>query len=221
MRGARRGRAEPKQEAGTPLLSRRRHHVLPGQEEHPEDHGESGAAALRAGRLGSPVRSPGRDGDPGLGLEAAVSPAGAAGATQTERPWGLGKTKQRGNPNTGVEKSGLCRLLSHRPVVPQERRAHGSPRTPAPPGGRGAPPQARGAFCLRSLLGGAGCGEMTPFPRALGSPTAPLSQLQPRGAARRAARVMECPHRPSSPRPLLACIHPIHIVSASYSGLDS
>lgn len=52
---------------------------------------------------------------------------------------------------------------------------------------------------------------MTPFPRALGGPTAPLSPLQPRGAARRGARVMGCLDRPSSRCPLLACIHPIHI----------
>lgn len=81
------------------------------------------------------VRSPGRDGDPGSGgWRAAVSLAGAAGATQTERPWGLGKTKQRGNPNSGAENFGLFILLSHHPVVPESRRAHGSPWTPAPPG---------------------------------------------------------------------------------------
>lgn len=62
------------------------------------------------------------------GWRAAVSPAGAEGATQTERPWGLGKTKQnKGNPNTGAENLGLCSLLSHRPVVPQEPWAHGCP----------------------------------------------------------------------------------------------
>lgn len=90
-------------------------------------------AALRAGSARIPpaslARSPGRDGDPGSGWwRAAVSPAGA---TQTERPWGLGKTKQRGNPNSGAEKFGLFILPSHRR---QERGARGSPRTPAPPG---------------------------------------------------------------------------------------
>lgn len=90
-------------------------------------------AALRAGSAQIPpaslAGSPGRDGDPGSGWwSAAVSPAGA---TQTERPWGLGKTKQRGNPNSGAEKFGLFILPSHRR---QERGARGSPRTPAPPG---------------------------------------------------------------------------------------
>lgn len=59
------------------------------------------------------VRSPGRDWDPGSrGWRAAVSPAGAPGATQTERPWRLGKTKQRGNPKSGAENFGLRLLFS-------------------------------------------------------------------------------------------------------------
>lgn len=75
---------------GRRRCSRHRHHVLPRQEEHPADHGESPRrrlppslrpAAPQAGRLGSPpaslVGSPGRDRDPspGGGERRSVQPA--------------------------------------------------------------------------------------------------------------------------------------------------
>lgn len=100
---------------GRRRCSHRRHHVLPRQEEHPADHGESprhrlppslrplhrGRGASDPRRLPWSVPGEGQGQGPRSGAwRAAVSPAGAAGATQTERPWGLGKTKQRGNPNT-------------------------------------------------------------------------------------------------------------------------
>lgn len=119
-----------------------------------------GPDAPRAGRLGSLVGSPGRQGDPGLGRggrwRAAVSPAGAAGATETERPWSLGTTKQRGNPNTGGENLALFSLLSHHPVVPGDRRLTALSELPRLLGCRCVLPQARDAFCFSLLLAGQG-----------------------------------------------------------------
>lgn len=219
---------------GRRRCSRRRHHVLPRQEEHPADHGESprrrlppslpGCTAGGAPRIpaGFPGRVPGEgQGPKSGGWRAAVSPAGAAGATQTERPWGLGKTKQRGNPNSGAENFGLFRLLSHRPVVPEERRAQGPPRIPAPPGVSAcAAPGARRAFLFKVAFGEMGYGKMTPFSRGpwqrdhISLPD-PAPWLCPR---LKGGGCLDCP---SSPCPLLACLHPDIYFSASFSGLDS
>ena len=73
-----------------------------------------------AGFRGPVPREGPRPGVRGGGERRSVQPA-RQGATQTERPWGLGKTKQRGNPNSdsGVENFGLFIFLSHRSVVPK------------------------------------------------------------------------------------------------------
>lgn len=92
---------------GRRCCSHCRHHVLPRQEEHPADHGESGrrrlppslscSVPLRRRRCGlDPAGFAGRvpgegQGPRSWGWRVAVSPAGAAGATQTERPWGWRK----------------------------------------------------------------------------------------------------------------------------------
>lgn len=81
LRKARASRS-PEQEGGTRLLSHRHHHhhVLPRQEEHPADHGESGSRRLPPTLAGSPCAaggaawipgpswSPGRHRDPSLGV---------------------------------------------------------------------------------------------------------------------------------------------------------
>lgn len=219
---------------GRRRCSHRRHHVLPRQEEHPADHGESqrrrlppslspsrctagGAPRIPAG---FPGRVPGEGQGPRSGgWRAAVSPAGAAGATQTERPWGLGKTKQRGNPNSGAENFGLFSLLFHRPVVPEERGAQGPLPIPAPVECR-CVPGARRAFLFEVAHGEVGYGEMTPFFRSTWHPDRislpdPAPWLCPR---LKGGGCLDCT---SSPRPLLACLHPDIYFSASFSGLES
>lgn len=53
----------------------------------------AGGAARVPGRVPREGRGPGAG-----GWRAAVSPAGAEGATQTERPWGLGENKTKRKP---------------------------------------------------------------------------------------------------------------------------
>lgn len=139
---------------GGSCCSHRRHHVLPRQEEHPADHGESRrgsrchllpgslaahcAAGGAVGPAGFPSRSRGRDGDPlsGGGERRSVQPARLAPHRLSDPgAWG----KQNKEETQTVAKRTLDYFSSF-PTARSSRGRTGSPWTPFPPGARCACP---------------------------------------------------------------------------------
>ena len=115
LRKARASRSRRRREGGS-CCRHRRHHVLPRQEEHPADHGESDAAVARSllagctaggGGLdpaGFPGLVPGEGRGPGAGAGAGgwcvavVSPAGAAGRHPDGATLGFGENQTKRKP---------------------------------------------------------------------------------------------------------------------------
>lgn len=242
LRKARASRSRRRRQGGS-CCSHRRHHVLPRQKEHPADHGESDArtppwlarswpAAPRMGAAWIPPASlgwyPGRDGGPGPGRgggvwRAVVSPAGAAGRQPDRATLGFGENQTKRKPKQWRGELWIIYLPSPPPgsfQITQGSRPSLDPRAAwvvsvcCP---------RRGMFFVEGSFWRGGVWRDDTFPQGYlvarprpslsSSPVAP--RPHPPTLPSRDGDGM--PGHPSSPWPLLACIHPSSYFGASYS----